>query len=63
MVSYVVSCGVVVGWVLTATWTRGLDPAGALCELPRLFCVCGISHSNEAFNFCPDVRVHRLPRG
>ena len=45
-------------------------PAGALCELPRLF--GGNSHSNAAFNFCPDqlgcvqlprpVRVHRLPR-
>jgi hypothetical protein len=39
---------------------RGLDPAGALCELPRLF--CSNSHSNAVFNFCPDVRVHQLPR-
>jgi hypothetical protein len=31
------SCGVVVGWVLKATVDRGSDPAGALCELPRLF--------------------------
>ena len=46
---------------------RGLEPAGALCELPHLF--CGNSHSNAAFNFaptlgyigCPEVRVrHRL---
>ena len=45
-------------------------PAGALCELPRLF--GGNSHSDAACNFCPDqlgcvrltrpVRVHRLPR-
>ena len=42
---------------------RGLDPEGALCELPR--------HRKAAFNFCPDlgyivcpdVRVrHQLPR-
>ena len=39
---------------------RGSDPAGALCELSRLF--CGNSHSDAAFNFCPDVRVHWLPR-
>jgi hypothetical protein len=37
---------------------RGSDPAGALCELPRLF--GGNSHSDAAFIFCPDVRVHRL---
>ena len=34
---YEVSCGIVVGWVLKATVDRGSDPAGALCELPRLF--------------------------
>jgi hypothetical protein len=34
---YKVSCGIVVGWVLKAAVDRGLDPAGALCELPRLF--------------------------
>jgi hypothetical protein len=48
---------------------RGSDPAGALCELPRLF--RGHSHRKAAFNFCPDlgyigcpdVRVrHQLPR-
>ena len=33
---------------------RGSDPAGALCELPP--------KSDAAFNFSPDVRVHRLPR-
>ena len=53
-----VSCGVVVGWVLKATVDRGSDPACALCELPRLF--GGNSHSDAAFSFCPDVRVHRL---
>ncbi len=39
---------------------RGLNHAGALCELPRLF--CGNSHSGAAFNFCPDIRVHGLPQ-
>ena len=44
-------------------------PAGAMCELPRLF--GGNSHSNATCNFCPDqlgcvrlprpVRVHWLP--
>ena len=37
----------------------GSDPAGMLCELSRLF--GGKSHSDAAFNFCPGVRVHRLP--
>ena len=42
---------------------RGLDPAGAIsagamCELPCLF--GGTSHSDDAFNLCPDVRVHQL---
>jgi hypothetical protein len=59
-VYYKVSCGVVIGWVLKATVDRGSDPAGALCELPRLF--GGNSHSDDAFNFCPDGRVHWLPR-
>jgi hypothetical protein len=39
---------------------RGSDSAGALCELRRLF--GGNSHSDAALNFCPGVRVHRLPR-
>ena len=43
-----------------ATVDRGSDPAGALCELPCLF--GGNSHSDAAFNFCPDFRVHWLPR-
>ncbi len=59
-VYYEVSCGVVVGWVLKASVDRGSDPACALCELPRLF--GGNSHSDAAFSFCPDVRVHRLTR-
>ena len=59
-VYYEVSCGVVVGWVLKAMMDRGSDSAGALCELPRLF--GGNSHCYAAFNFCPDVRVHWLPR-
>ena len=52
-VRYGISDGVVVvGWVLEATWigVRNLQPAGVLCELPRLF--CGNSHSNAAFNLC-----------
>ena len=53
-VYYEVSCGVVVGWVLKATVDQGSDPAGALCELPPKR--CGNSHSDAAFNFCPDVR-------
>ena len=39
---------------------RGLDPAGVLYELPRLF--GSNSHSDAAFNFCPDVMVHWLLR-
>ena len=60
-VYYKISCGIVVGWVLKAMVDQGSDPAGALCEeLPHLF--CSNSHSDAAFNICPDVRVHRLPQ-
>ena len=49
----------------------GSDPAGALCELPRLFGFGSNSHRDPALVFaptlgyigCPDVRVrHRLLR-
>jgi hypothetical protein len=53
MVYYEVSCGVVVGWVLKSTVDRVSDPAGAATHT---------SHSDAAFNFCPDARVHRLTR-
>ena len=32
---------------------RGSDPAGALCELPRLF--RGHSHRKATLFFCPDL--------
>ena len=50
-----VSDGVVVGSVHQTTAT-----AGAQCELPCL--VGGNSQSDAAFTFCPDIRVHWLPR-
>ena len=45
LVYYQVSCGVVGGWVLNVTVDWVSDPAGALCELPRLF---GANNGNEA---------------
>lgn len=50
-----VSDGVVVGSVHQTTAT-----AGAQCELPCLF--GGNSQSDAAFTFCPNIRVHWLPR-
>ena len=59
--SYVSDGVVLVGRIYTEGYVdQDSDPAGVL-ELPRLF--CGNSHSDAAFNFCPDVGVvHRLPR-
>ena len=51
-VYYEVSCGVVVGSVMKATWTG----VGILQLFGRN------SHSDATFNFCPNVRLHWLPR-
>ena len=57
---YEVSNGVVVGVTLAVTWEVSSHPKRALRDLPHLF--RGKSHSDEASKFCPNVRVHWLPR-